>query len=280
MARKIISYYNETAQAAYTDADQLVVEISNHEVVCLLKGAESQEIEGFELFHLDKGSSDWSDVFYEVRSASQLLNRTYRDAHCYYNFEEAVVIPGQRFTATSAEDYLSLLYGESDRHDIKYDTIRPDAQMVNAYRIRKSINELMGRHFVLYKPHHTYSRLLEDVLTRTEAADHFIKVQFYSHHFIVAVMKKDQLQLIQSFHFETFDDVLYHLININRQFELSAVHSHLEISGMFETGSILHKQLQPLFGLITFDGMQPDGVFKTTTQHPAHYFTPFYKLVV
>ncbi len=280
MARKITGYYNEAADTALADADQLVIGISCNEIVCLVKGAGSQEIDGFELFKLEKGSSDWSDVFYEVRAASQLLSRAYHDTHCYYNFEEAVIIPGQRFTATAAEDYLSLIYGESDRHEVKFDPIGSDEQMVNAYRIRKSINELMGRHFLLYKPHHAYSRLLEDVLTRTETADHFIKVQFYSNHIIAAVMKQNQLQIIQSFNFETKDDVLYHLSNINRQFELNALHSHLEISGMFESGSSLHKQLQSLFGLITFESIEPDGVFKTATGYPAHYFTPFYKLVV
>jgi hypothetical protein len=280
MARKITGYYNETAQAAFTDADQLVIEISSNQVVCLVKGAASQEIEGFELFALDKTNNDWTDVFYELRAASQLLNRTYRDAHCYYNFEEAIIIPGQRFTATSAEDYLSLMYGESNRHDVKYDTIQAEAQMVNAYRIRKSINELMSRHFLLYKPHHVYSRVLEDILTRNELADHFIKLQFYSNHIIAAVVIRNQLQLIQSFRFETTDDILYHLANINRQFALNVSHSHLEISGMFEIGSALHLHLQSMFGLITLDGIEADGVFKTTNEYPAHYFTPFYKLVV
>ena len=280
MARKITSYYNNSEHAAVTEACQLVIEISKHELVCLVKGAVSQEIEGFEMFRLDKASRDWSDVFYDVRAVSQLLNRQYRDTHCYYNFEETVIVPKQRFTASSAEDYLSLLYGESNRYDIKYDTLLPSEEIINAYRIKKSINELMGRHFVLYKPHHSYSKLLEDILTRTELADHFMKVQFYSKHFIVAVVKEKQLQLIQSFAYEITEDILYHLIHISKQFGLDVSVSNLEISGMFETGSSLHKQIQELFGLITFDGMQPNGVFKLTHDHPAHYFTPFYKLVV
>ena len=280
MARKITSYYNNSEHASITEACQLVIEISKHELVCLVKGEASQEIEGFEMFRLDKASRDWSDVFYDVRAVSQLLNRQYRDTHCYYNFEETVIVPKQRFTASSAEDYLSLLYGDSDRYDIKYDTLLPSEEMINAYRIKKSINELMGRHFVLYKPHHSYSKLLEDILTRTELAEHFMKVQFYSKHIIVAVVKEKQLQLIQSFAYETTEDVLYHLIHISRQFGFDVSVSHLEISGMFETGSSLHKQIQELFGLITFDGMQPNGVFKLTHDHPAHYFTPFYKLVV
>ncbi|MEO8174295.1 MAG: DUF3822 family protein, partial [Sediminibacterium sp.] len=148
------------------------------------------------------------------------------------------------------------------------------------YRIRKSIHELVGRHFLLYKPHHSYSAVLQDVLSRTELADHFVKAQFYNSHMIVAVVKNQQLQLIQSFSFEASDDIVYHLANITGQFELNISHSHLEISGSFENGSVLHQQLQSMFGLLTLDTMHADGIFKSTTGHPLHHFTPYYKLVV
>ncbi|MES2329741.1 MAG: DUF3822 family protein [Bacteroidota bacterium] len=282
MTRKIIGYYSETGGDTATDADQLVVEISRSQVVCLVKGSASQEIEGFEMFELDKENKDWNDVFYALRNESLILNRSFRNAHCYYNFEEAIIIPGKRFTAGSSEDYLNLMYGETDRHDTRYDPINADTpqHMVNAYRIRKSIHELVGRHYLLYKPYHTYTALLQDVFSRTELADHFIKVQFYKGHIIVAVVKKQQLQLIQSFPFSTKDDILYHLANTSDQFALDASHSHLEISGSFENGSVLHQQLQSMFGLITFDTMYADGVFKSAIAQPLHYFTPFYKLVV
>ncbi len=279
MARKIAGYYNEEYVSG-TEAGQLFVEISNNGIACLVKGETSQQIEGFELFELNKGSNDWNDVFYEIRATSQLLSKQYTNTHCYYNFEDAILIPAKCFTAASAEDYLSLMYGETSRYEIKFDTLSNGAGMVNAYRVRRSINELMSRHFVLYKPHHSYSSLLEDIFSRTELDDHFMKAQFYSNHMIVAVVKNKQLQLIQSFQFTAKEDVLYHLINTSQQFVFNSLHSHLEISGMFETGSALHIQLQALFGLITFDGMKPDGVFALSNEFPSHYFTPFYKLVV
>ena len=280
MARKIVGYYNKPENAVISEADQLYIEIGINELACLVKSAASQEIIGFEVFQLDKGNNDWTDIFYEVRNASQLLNGTYKDTHCQYNFEEAVIIPEPKFTLTSAEDYLSLIYGETNRHDIKYDSILPGNHMVNAYRIRKSINELMSRHFVLYKPRHVYSGILDDLLTRIELADHFIKVQFYSTHIVVAVVKHKQLQLIQSFPYALAEDILYHLLNISQQFELDNTVSNLEISGMFEPGSLLHQQLQPLFGLITFETVETTGVCKSVTGFAAHWFTPFYKLVV
>lgn len=279
MARKIFGYYNDAQDT--TQPGKLILEISNDHVACLVKGTQSQQVEGFEMFDLEKAAGDdWSDIFYEVKSGSRLLNGSYRDTECYYNFEEALIMPEQTFSATAAEDYLSLIYGESTRHEIKSDPLFAGSHMVNAFRIRKSIHELVGRHFVLYKPHHTYSNILDDILTRDQLDDHFVKIQFYSNHIILAVVKHKQLQLIQSFQYNIAEDVQYHLVNSIQQFALNTAHSHLEISGMFQPGAALHKQLQSLFGLITFDGIKSDGVFKSVSDYPSHFFTPFYKLVV
>ena len=278
MTRKIIGYYNDAQDSS--DSDQLILEIGSGQVACIQKGAASHQVEGIELFALEKETHDWSDIFYEVMSASKILGRNYRDVHCYYNFEEAIIIPEEKFSVTAAEDYLALVYGESIRHDIKYDTLLSPGY-INAYRIRKSIHELVGRHFILYKPHHSYSPILDDILTRDQLDANFVKIQFYSNHIILAFVKDKQLQLIQSFRYETTDDVLYYLLRITQQFAIKKDQSTLEISGIFDTGSALYPQLSKLFGQISFDNIQADGLFPSALgDHPAHNFTPLYKLVV
>lgn len=280
MTSKTISYYNDHSGASHSDTDQLVLEISHTHMVCLVKGSNSGETEALEWFSIDEPGAEWSDIFHHIKLQSLLLHRTYRDIHCYYNFEEALLVPEAQFSAGAAEDFLSLVYGESDRHEIKYDTINISSPIINVYRVKKSLHEQVNRYFLLNKPHHIYTALAEEVLNTKDLAEHFIKVQFYSKHFVAAVVKEAQLQLIQSFAYTAKEDILYHLANISRQFSLDSQRSHLEVSGMFETGSSLHQQLQPMFGLITFESTEPDGIFKTTGEYPLHYFTPFHKLVV
>ncbi len=280
MALKNIGYYNEAAQANPSDADKLYLEIGRDELACLVKGGVSTEIEAFELFRLQHTVSQWEDVFYEVKKESHLLNRHYKEVHCYFRTEESVIIPSGSYSISAAEDYLNLLYGESTRHDHKHDTLNTNPGMVNAYRITKIWNDLMGSNFILYKPHHTYSALLNNILAEKDQADHFIKLQVYQSQLIIAVIKNRQLQLVQSYTHIAPEDILYHLVHISQTMELDVAHSHLEISGLFEPGSVLHQQLQPLFGLISFDGIEPDGVFTSAGEFPLHYFTPYYKLVV
>jgi hypothetical protein len=278
MARKIISYYNDAQEAAVNA--RLFLEIGNDQVACLIKG-EGQEVGGFELFDLEKDKADWSDIFYAVQSASEILNRQYRETHCYYNCEEALIMPQQAFNATAAEDYLALVYGESERHEIKYDMLSAGAHLVNAYRVKRSVHELVGRHFVLYQPHHAYSKILDDILLRGEISDQFIKIQFYSDHIILAFMQDKQLQLVQSFRYKIHDDILYHILTIIQQFDIGARNSHLELSGAFDQGSALYRQFMKLFGRVSFETVQNDTSFLSAlAAYPAHYFTPFHKLAL
>lgn len=277
MVRKIIGYYAETE--TLTDADQLVMEISRHEVACLVKSHATGEIEGFELFRFEEPAGEWSDVFHGMREASRLLGISFSHTHCYYNFEQALLVPASRFTEATAKDFLNLVYGESLRHQDRHEAVR-EGEMINAYRVDNSLHEWLEANHPSHTSNHAYTALLNDIFNRTELAGHFVKVIFYNRHIVVAVVKNGTLQIVQSFAFEGREDILYHLSNINEQFGLDVTHSHLEISGMFDNGSVLHRQLQSRFGLITFDTMNMSGIFKAAVNQPQHYFTPFYKLVV
>ena len=283
MPRKINGYYTEKSETYDSGTDQLFMEIGTDEIICFVKGGESQLIEGFEQFYLENPNREWNDIFTDLIPKSLLLNKTYTVTNCFYNFEEAVIIPKEAFKVSSAEDYLALLYGESNDYDIKYDLIDlfdPIEQIIIAYRIKKSVNDQMNKHFVLYKPHHVYSSIVKDVLSRTESEMHFVKLQLYNNHLIVTVVKDRKLQLIQSFKYEKTEDILYHLINITNQFALNNSISHLEIGGIFEENALLQDQLQLYFGKITFDRMELSGVFEKINDKPLHSFTHYSKLVI
>lgn len=280
MTSRTISYYNDISGAAYSPADQLALEFSHTHVACLVKGAVSGETEAMELFTIEDAGAEWIDILHDVKSQSLLLNRTYRDIHCYYNFDEALVVPAAQFSAVAGEDFLSMVYGESSRYDTRQDILSGTSGMIIVYRVKKTLFEQVNRYFLLNKAHHTYSVLVENVLKAADLPDHFVKLILYSKHFIAVVVKEGKLQLIQSFPYDTKEEILYHLANLNRQFSLNPTHSQLEISGRFDTGSVLHQQLQPLFGLISFETTEPDGIFKTAGEYPLHYFTPFHKLLV
>ncbi len=280
MARKKIGLYNEETINGSTH--QLVVEIADEAFVCMAKSDLTGEIDAFELFSLDKSEQDdWNDIFYEIKTGSSIFNNNYKKVTCYFNTEEAIMVPEKLLTATSAEDYLNLIYGESVRHEVKYEKLIATKVFINAYRVRKAITELLGRQFIIFQTAHTYSNLLNDVMRRPFVDQQFIKLQFYTHHFILAVWKEERFQLIQSYRYTATEDVLYYLLRIVQQYQFELSDVSIEISGMIEVETNLMLQLSKIFPKIQMDNLQATGIFKMAeSEYPLHYFTPYYKLSV
>ena len=281
MIQKLVNYYSDTNHTAVAEADRLFIEIGNSELAFLVKGGKSMQIDAFELFQLDKEAGDWPDIFFELRSLSWILDRSCTETHCFFNFREALIIPENKFSITAAEDFLSLVYGETTRDDIKYDTIHATEKMVNAYRIKKTLHEWVGRQFILYQPHHTYTQILSGLFAKEIPLTPFVKLQVYKEHIIVAVTKDSQLQLIQSFSYQNEEDILYHIMNISKQFNINKHAANLEISGRIYADTVLFRQLRTLFREVTVESVHPavSAAFMPT-DFPAHFFTPFYKLTV
>ncbi len=281
MIQKLVSYYTDTNNASTAGAGRLYIEIGSSELALLVKGCDSQQIDSFELFRIEKDRNDWPDIFFELKNLSRVLEQTYTDTHCYFNFPEAVIIPENKFSISAAEDFLALLFGESSRDDIKHDPIHAGEKMVNAYRIKKTLHEWAGRQFILYQPHHTYTQILSGLFINEIPATPFIKLQVYADHLIAAVTKEGRLQLIQSFPYNTDEDILYHIMNICKQFNINKSSADLELSGRIKEDSVLFEQLTTLFSEISVESIDGSAAAAFThPDYPLHFFTPFYKLTV
>lgn len=277
MGVKISGYYQEQDDTSVQADEQLVLAVSQDEFACLT-GVPGKQIHGFELFHLSPDEQGWNESFHSLSGSSALLGRSYRNIHCWFNYSEAVLVPAERFTSVAAEEYLNLLYGESDQYELRHEDTGKG--IVIAYRIPKTLHEMISRLTILYQPHHIYSSVLKELLYYPAQTDQLLVAQLYKSHLTAFVMKEQKLQLAQCFRYQEQEDILYHLVNLSDQFGFDRSQSHLTLSGYLEPGALLHQQLQPLFGLITLDTTEASGVFQTVTDRPAHYFTPYQKLMI
>jgi hypothetical protein len=247
----------------------------------LVKAEATGLVEAFEMFSYDKSSTDdWNDIFYEIKTASAVFAKPYSKVTAYFNTVESILVPEKLLTASSAEDYLNLVHGEQAHLEVKYDKLLSTKVFINAYRIRRSLSELLTRQFIIYQSAHSYSALLNDVLRRPRLAPVFIKLQFYSKHFIVAFWKGERLQMVQSFDFKGTEDVLYYLLRTLQQLGLNATEAQVELSGMIDSHTKTYEQLAKLFPHLETDKAPPNGVFEQAlAENEAHYLTPFFKLL-
>lgn len=279
MANKIFSYYKPHDLSATTEAFELVVEAGSTHFACLTIGHESKSIIGFEWFKHDRpnpGSLD--EMIDSIKGASRLLDNKHTGGRAFINNGMAVLIPPDLFSAAAASDYLDLVTGEAVLAQTYHDTINETERFVNAFRVHAPVIEGLQKHFGISSIQHTFSQTLRHIL-RNGAAPESMLVQFYDSEIIVTVFRQGRLQLMQNFTYTLADDVLYYLLSLAQRFHLDFGQLHVKVCGMIDTHSSLYAQLLRFFKLVS--------PYNTTVQlpgytgnHPAHYFTPIFNLVV
>jgi hypothetical protein len=277
MVHKLIGFYGDRPGFTPKRTDQLAIEIGSHQVTCLVKNSSTGEIDAIELFQVEQQNTDWSDILFEVKQNSKILGPAYSDCFVFFNFEEALVLPMSEMSASASADFLSLVYGVDERADTKFDRINSTLPTVTIYRIKKSLTELLDRNFLVFKTQHSYTNILNDVLNRNSIPSVFLKLIVYNKHFILVLIKDNQLQLIQTYTFQNSDDILYFAISVANQSGISPLQTQLEISGMVDLLANVLDQLKKSFGIISFDVIPNQS---GPSDFSEYFLTPFYKLLV
>lgn len=281
MVVKRISIYGELEAQSPFSNDQLIFEVSNTYIVLMVKLMGKQQVEAFELFEFNKANTDWYDIFYQVRTLSKILVKSYNDTRVYYNICEALVMPANKFSTDAADVYLEAVHGNNMNAVIKYDNVNIEASLITVYRIQKPLFDMVNSNLMMVNARHTYSKLLEDVFTEGSVLEReFLDLRFYYGYLVVSVIKSGKLQLIQSYSFQTADDILYYLLSIAKQFQLSTRETQVKISGIIDIKSTEMDYIRKVFNKISLNTEIPDLDFKKNISgYPLHYFTPFLNLV-
>lgn len=280
MVQKTIGLYNDATPHSPFNEDTLVIEIGLLHVACFVKSTKENTVSAFEFYKIEVDGNDWQDIFYEIRTNSGLLDKNYSATNVFYNFEETVLVPGFKFYAGTVGNFISLIYGENENDVVKFDALTINEERIyNAYRINSSLHETVQRNFLAINEYHSYTSLLLDHFDRKEKAPDALHVSFYDEKLVVIVVKQTKLQLVQSFHYETKEDVLYYLLNIAKQFKMMPEFDLLTIAGFVEEGGKIPSLLKSYFGNVIFYQLDSNATsLEKFATHPAHFFTSIIKL--
>ena len=280
MVTKWIGLYGNKPNYTNKSTNHLFVEISPSQVVYLVKNTVNAQMEAIEIFHFNMNHGDWSDIFFEIKEQSALIGLSFSNTSIYFNINEALLLPLNNLSASSADDFLSLVYGPEENTTTKHDKIEYSLPFVTIYRIKNSLIEILNRNFILFNIQHTYSPILRDVFERDNLAPIFLKLVVYHQHIIVVYIKDNQLQLTQTYSFKNSDDILYYLLGIIQQDGYTAIQTQIEISGLIDQHIGLYEQLKQSFGIVSYDEINLEDTIKIGLgKYPAYTFTPFYKLM-
>jgi hypothetical protein len=170
------------------------------------------------------------------------------------------------------ESLLSIFYDQPGQHYLS-DSIA-EWQMINAYSIPANLFELLTVTFPSAQFVHAYTPSIKN--NNGFSAEDQIAIHFTTQNFSVLVKKRSHVLLAQTYTYKTPLDVVYYLLKICSELQLSQSETLLTLSGLIEENSALYKELYTYFLHIQF----AYGAEVTLPQHeyPQHFFTSLYNL--
>ncbi len=260
-------------EAIFFQDTNLICEISPDGFSYIFQNDIEKKINGLSVFHFTK-DVDISVQLIKIFDEQPLLKKKYKKTFVSYSCAESTLLPRELYKPKDNALLLNTLYGDLHEGAIATDLVA-DEKIYNVYKIPVAIHEAIINQFPLPVFIHRYSSLIKQGFPPGD----MLKVIFYSDTFVAEVVKGGELQLINTYNYQSGTDVIYRLLNICDQFKLNNVPLH--IGGMIEINSELHKEIRHYFGSIIFEEL-PAGcdLAKGLKEFPPHYFSHLYALAL
>jgi hypothetical protein len=261
MAGKKYSLYNE----AMGTADELVVEVGESHLALVCGSA--ARVAGFEYY--DTSDNTLEEALDLIKQESRLLDGNHTETKIIYNTPEAVLVAVAHFSAAVATDLVDAAFGEKARTRVQVEHVNGTEGIVNVYRNDVQWQELLNTHFRVVDKRHLFSQLLE------KNTGGNVYAVFYQDQVALLIRSNGLLEVMRSFSRGDDPDVLYHLLNTCRQVGIDPAATPVSVAGFIDPASQLYKWLEKYFSKVVPDETEAGQ----STDHPLHYFTPFFKLL-
>jgi len=217
-----------------------------------------------------------------IIESDEVLQNQFRQSVILYNFPEALLVPVSAFHLEINRELVELSYGTVAKGLILSEKI-PGQPVHNVYRVTPDVHSLFQQKFNAGKYWHIYSlwlSALKNYPPETTPDQPQIHVLFYPDKMLVGVFKDGQLQLVQTYLYQVAEDVVYHLLNICNQLNISPEEVLLVISGYAQDDSALLSEIRKYFLHCVGDQVPQTFSSEVFSPLPLHFFSPLLKMAL
>lgn len=248
----------------------LLCEVSNEGFSFCIKNEEINSFLGLGVYHYDKSKPavglpiDLQIIFHQ----KEILSGKFKKVCVVYSFCKSTLVPFSVYDREKNEVMMNMMFGDLGQNETILTEVLTDKSLYNCYRIPTALVEVIQNQFPNACSRHQYSLLLKN----SASGSNYLTLIFYTQKFIVCLIKDGKYQLVNSYNFETPEDVSYSLLNICDQFNM--IDPHLFIHGLLEENSPLFKGIYKYFSDIQFASLPSENVYsEEIMKFPAHYFS-------
>ncbi|HEX6432182.1 MAG TPA: DUF3822 family protein [Niastella sp.] len=259
---------------------QLLIEVGEKMFSFVIYHKEQRRFVGLRQYNLDytPGKTMLENLL-EIITNDELLQVQFKDAFVVYNYTDSSFLPEKVFHIELNQPVTEIIYGNA-RKGLMLSEKVIGWRMYNIYRVPREIHALLQRKFASGNYWHYYTLLLNEGQAQSDG-EQVIKMVMRTDQFLVAVFKGTSIQLMQSYSYQTPDDVSYYLLAICNRFNISQEKVTLIVAGLLDEQSRLYQELLKYFLQVQWDRL-PDSVKMDAafSAFPAHYFSPLLKMAL
>ena len=252
-------------EAIFFQQTNLICEVSPNSFSYVFENDVYKKFHGLSVYHFkkEKNIHELKEIFNE----QALLKKKYKNLFISYSFPESVLLPDELYKPGEKEVLLNMLFGDLHSNTILTDVIA-EKKMRNVYRIPLEIHHTIIEQFPLANFSHQYSLLVKEMINDKNV----LNVIIYQDTFVAALIKNDELQIIQTYFYQSATDIVYHLLNICKQF--SAEEMPLRFAGMISNDSELYNEIHHYFSNISFGQLPKEYEYAERIKtFPPYYFS-------
>ncbi len=258
-------------EAIFFQQTNLICEISPGGFSYVFVNEMDKKFNGLSVFHFTE-DVDFAEQLKTIFKEQFLLHKNYKKVFVSWSGEESALLPEELYKRGEDALLLNTLYGDLP-HGITAMDHLAEKKIYNVYRMDAALHQMIVDKFPLAVFNHHYSLLIKKGFSSVD----LFAIIFFKHSFIATLVKAGELQIIQTYPYKSGADVVYHLLNICNQFKMQNM--PLQLEGMIEIDSELHKEIRHYFPEISFNNL-PDGYEFTNAlkELPPHYFSHLFSL--
>lgn len=263
------------------DNCQLLIEISGQSFNYVLYSRSPDQLYLLRQYRIyTSGDKSNRDVLEEIIAGDDVLKKFADRAIVIYNFPEANILPNELYSEILKVPLTKLVYGSADHHFIFEEDVR-DLNMHNVYFVSRDLHSLCRDKFKGSQYWHLYTMILRLATKEEQSYANLTRVLFYNDKFVAAVYRNGNLQLVQTFAYQTPEDAAYYLLLIAKQFRISQQEMVLNISGLIDAQSALYTELLKYFDKVNYEGVPSSyATGGILDEYPSHYFSPLLKMSI
>lgn len=249
----------------------LVLEIGEKLFSAMILNSDADQLLALKYFNMDAQSSrPMAEFIAEILAVEPVLSRKFSKTVVVYSFPESNLLP-KKFNDNNVDRALTqLIHGNVQKGLILQEEV-PGKEIVNVYRVSKELQNFVEQQFKPSVYRHAYS-----ILAASELSDeNLLQVRFYNDRFTAVLWKSGELQMVQSFIYQSPEDVSYNLLSIAENFEVSPEILKIEVSGLLDEHSSLYLELNKFFLHIkAAKSTDKIDTGELLADYPEHYFSP------